>query len=225
MRMEILAPGDELTDENWLDALDDMEREFVLRYVETMDVKNSAIAAGYERTTAMVKADGWVSRSSCTKPHVRAAIDFDLKRRETETLLTRDMVIRRLKAIAFFDPRSALSWRSQTIVDRDEADTLEGNDGVVTIREITTNSITLYGSAEISDEAAAAIKEIKQNADGGITLKFHDSNKALEMLGKYLGLLDEGLRVKCHDGGQLAITHEHTAKQAADAWAAMKDAD
>jgi hypothetical protein len=213
----------DLTADNWLDGLDERERKFVLRYCATLDVRNSAIYAGYEETTATVKAYGWVSRSSSTKPHVRRAVDFDLKRRADEQVVTADMVVRRLKAIAFADPRKIADWRAHIVRDQDELEPEEGQRGDrIILREVVSNTITLKSSDEIDDDTAAAIKEIKQNADGSVTIRLHDARAALADLGKHLGIMDDRLRITGGDGGPVKlITGEMPAKAAADAYRDM----
>jgi phage terminase small subunit len=210
--------------------LNEKEQAFVLAYLKTMSPRRAALMAGYANSVAMTWAYVWVSgggdpalSNSQRKPHVTASIRFALDLRKKEAMVTADMVVRELTRIAFADPRNAITWRTGVITETDEGDSLNGDQ--VTIRETVSNTVSVIASDEIDDDTAAAIKEIRQNADGSISLKFHDKRAALADLGKHLGIMDDSLRFKGHDGGPVVISPEANAKQAADAWQAMKDAD
>ena len=68
----------------------------------------------------------------------------------------------------------------------------------------TTDMVTLKGgwvhikdTDDLTPDQKAAISQIRQNKEGEIEVKFYDKLRALENLGKYLGMFDE------------RITHEH----------------
>src|SRR5687768_7579031 len=85
-----------LTHDTWSAGLDDMEVQFVLAYTSGKTARNAeraAIEAGYEKTTARVKSFGWVSKSSPTKPKVRAAIDFILNDKWARERMSADEVL------------------------------------------------------------------------------------------------------------------------------------
>ena len=218
--MRMTENSDEITEldgDTWLDGLDDREQTFVQNYLKTLNVKQSALDAGYSLSVAMTWAYYWASGKQPAneqvsegkhKPHVYRAIRYGLDLLKKETIVTTDMVIRRLSAIAMADPRRAMKWGTK--------------EGEVMRR----NTVTLNSSDEIDDDTAAAIKEIKQNADGTISLKFHDSNQALAHLGKYLGIMDERVRHLGADGGPVQlVTTEMTAKEAAEAFKRTLEGD
>lgn len=226
--MSAIAPQildqEPLTADTWLDNLDQMEALFVLRYVETMNVRQAAIDAGYAVSVAITKAYGWVSKSQSTKPHVLAAIDFDLKRRENQVLVTRDMWTRRARAIAFADPRKALRWGMRKVEAIDESD--ERTDGAVVIRETTIPTVEIIPSDELDDDTAAAIKSIKQDKDGSISYEFHPPVPALTLLGKHLGYLTDSKTIRFEASDQRQpVDAASSAKVAAEAWSAMLDDD
>lgn len=210
-----------LTAETWLDNLDQMEAAFVVAYVESLDVKNSALKAGYSKSVAMSYAYTWLSKEQCTKPHVRLAVNFALEQRRNEQLVSKDLVIRRLKTIAFSDIRSVVRWRAHKIVDADEDS--EAVDGVVTVREIVSNTIEVRDWDQLTDDEAAAIKSIKQAADGSITVEMHNPAPALRELARHLGIGAPrrlNLAVTLQEGRRHADDANH-AKRAADDWQNM----
>ena len=51
----------------------------------------------------------------------------------------------------------------------------------------------------------ASISQIKQNKDGDIEVKFYDKLRALENLGKYMGIFDERITLEHLNAGAPAI--------------------
>jgi len=95
------------------------------------------------------------------KPHVRARVDQLLAERSARTGVTQDRVVRELARIAFLDPTQ--------LVDINDA----------TVRE------------DASEDDRAAIASVKLKSGEDYTeheIKFADKNKALELLGKHLGM-------------------------------------
>ncbi|HQN14164.1 MAG TPA: terminase small subunit, partial [Quisquiliibacterium sp.] len=81
------------------------------------------------------------------------------------TGVTADRVISELARIAFGNQRAVMRWGA----------------GGVTLRE----------SSELTDDEAALVSEVAETvsaAGGGLKLKTHDKVKALELLGKHLGM-------------------------------------
>ena len=223
----------EITAENWLDGLDDRETIFVLEYLKTLNVRAAARAAGYAERVAITTAYLWVtppsgapSSDSKRKPLVYRAVQFGLDQRRNEQLVTAEMVIRELKAIAFVNPRKALKWRAHKVTETDEDHVDPDNPDQVTTREIVSNTVEVFDSESLDDETAAAIKEIRQNADGSVTIKFHDKRAALQDLAKHLGIMDERVRHLGPTGGPVqVITTDMTPEEAAKAWQASLDAE
>lgn len=224
-----MAENTEITAENWLDGLDDRERIFVVEYLKSLNVKRSAIKAGYSEIMAMTTAYLWVSpptdaevSNSKRKPKVYRAVQFGLEQRRRETLVTADMVVRELKSIAFADPRELMAWDTTTETEEDSDD---GGETLV-VRKIVSNSVRLKSSDAISDEMASAIKEIRQNQDGSITIKLHDKRAALADLGKHLGIMDDRVRHLGPTGGPVeVISAEMDPQEAARLWQASIDGE
>jgi len=219
-----MAENTEITAENWLDGLDDREQIFVLEYLRTLNVRQSALKAGYSQKMAITTAYLWTTpptgapvSDSKRKPKVYAAIQFGLDLRKKEAMVTADMVVRELKSIAFADPRELMAWDTTTETEEDNDD---GGETLV-VRKIVSNTVRLKSSDAISDEMASAIKEIRQNQDGSITIKLHDKRAALADLGKHLGIMDDRVRHLGPTGGPVeVITSEMDPQEAARLWQA-----
>lgn len=99
------------------------------------------------------------------KTRVREAIAEGKIRRSQRTEISADRVILELARIAFSDPREVMEW---------------GPYGV-----------RLKDSASLTEEQAASVAEVSEGKDGVMKLKKHDKVKALELLGKHIGIFRE----------------------------------
>jgi phage terminase small subunit len=111
---------------------------------------------------------------------VEADINVALAERAKQTEITADRVVKELARIAFVDFRQVTSW---------------GPDGV-----------RLLSSDELSDDEAAIVAEVSETTTetgGSLKVKRYDKLKALELLGRHLGMFNDKVDVK-HSG---TITH------------------
>jgi len=112
---------------------------------------------------------------------------------EQKTEITIQRIAEELARVAFADQRKVMRW---------------GQHGV-----------TLHDSDDLSDDAAAIVSEVSETTtkDGGsIKLKSHDKVRALELLGKHMGMFKEKLEVTTPGSAQ------QEAKIPADAVEASK---
>lgn len=138
------------------------QRKFVFEYLVDLNATQAAIRAGYSKKTAGTMAQRLVAKS-----HVREAIRAAQSRREKRTEITQDRVLNELARIAFGNSRAVMSW---------------GPGG-----------LTLRNSEDLTEDEAALVSEVRETTtkDGGsLALKTHDKMKALELLGKHLGMFD-----------------------------------
>lgn len=98
------------------------------------------------------------------KTSVREAIEKAQAKRTERTEITADRVVTELAKIAFADPRDLMEW---------------GQNGLV-----------LKDCRIIPDAAAAAVAEVSEGKDG-MKLKKLDKLKALELLGRHLGMFTD----------------------------------
>ena len=151
------------------------QAEFVRQYLVDLNATAAAIRAGYSERTA--KSQG---QRLLTNVDVSAALAAAKAEREQRTEITQDRVVSELAKIAFADPRELMEW---------------GPEGV-----------KLKDSAELTEEQAASVAEVSGTTtkDGGsLRLKKHDKVKALELLGRHLGMFTD--KVKSEISGGLEI--------------------
>ncbi|MDR3594293.1 terminase small subunit [Clostridium sp.] len=162
---------------NQIPKLTNKQRIFCNEYLVTLNATDAAIKAGYSEKTANV-----IGPENLSKPCIKAYLEMHLKKREERTEICQDHVLIELRRIAFFDPGKLFdeNGKLKKISDMDE-DTRAVIAGV----DISTSN---GKNKEIS------ILEITKK------LKFVDKMKALELLGRHLGMFI--------DRGELHIVNE-----------------
>ena len=133
-----------------------------------MNAKRAALRAGFAPGTAG-KAAAWIRADSPAKPELRTEIDRLIAERSRRTGVSADRVVRELARIAFAD--------------------------VTDVLDIAASDVR--GDIDRDDSAALAKIKRKQTADGvECEIHMHDKNRALELLGKHLGLFTENVRLQ-----------------------------
>lgn len=172
-------------------ALNHKQKSFVQAYAAGQNAYDAACHAGYSQQNAKTTARRLLQNpeiqaalqnlqtvQSASKTVKSPALDEDApqtksakkkpKRQKRKALpendITPEDVVRELAAIGFTTMNDICSW---------------SDDG-----------INLHHSDDISDAAAAAIAEVRESgtARGGVQVKLHPKLRALEMLGRHLGM-------------------------------------
>ena len=103
------------------------------------------------------------------KPRIREQIDKVMAERSERTKITADQVVRELARVAFGNTKQIVSW---------------GADGII-LRE----------SSELSEDEAAAVASVEETKTG-LKVKQHDKVRALEALGRHLGIFENDNKQK-----------------------------
>lgn len=143
------------------------QKAFCEEYLIDLNATQAAIRAGYKPSTAKE-----IGCENLTKPNIRAYIDKAIAERSKRTGINQDRVIRELARIAFVN--------ANNVIDIDEA--------------------TLKQGASEDDTAAIASVKVKTipTKDGEGTereIKLSDKLRALELLGKHLGMFKDKVEV------------------------------
>jgi phage terminase small subunit len=145
------------------------------RFAQELATGSSAsaayVAAGYK------KHDSNASRLS-RNDKVRSRVEELLLAASERAGITRERIQAELAKIAFSDIRMAVQW-GDGIVMRDEGG-----------REYVLNDVSLVSSDRVDGDTAAAIGEVSRTKDG-MKIKMYDKQKALELLGKDIGMFKE----------------------------------
>lgn len=143
------------------------QQRFIEEYLVDLNGGQAAKRAGYSDTNGSHYQTAARLLRNVT---ISSAIDKALAERGERLGARSDNVVKELMRIAFADPRRVMSWNESGLV--------------------------LDPSESLDDDAAAAISEVSEKTTpvkgGGVKreqrLKMHDKIRALELLGKHLGM-------------------------------------
>lgn len=144
------------------------QKRFVEEYLIDLNATQAAIRAGYSPDTAQQ-----MGSENLSKPVIKNAIDKAIADQSRRTGINQDRVIQEIAKMAFLNPVD--------VIDMDEA--------------------TIKGEANRDDTACIASVKVKviPGEGGNITereVKTYDKLKALELLGKHLGMFTDKLKME-----------------------------
>lgn len=152
------------------------QMRFVDEWLIDFNGKQAAIRAGYSAKTAEATAARLLRNVK-----VQAEISRRQKDLQRRTEVTQERVVMELARVAFADATNYVQVETRII-----------NRGEVKVPiELAVHKET----AELSADQRAAIASIKQGANG-VEIKLHDKIKALELLGRHIGMFNDKLEVK-----------------------------
>jgi phage terminase small subunit len=160
------------------------QRQFALEYLKDLNATQAAVRAGYSAKTAYAQGSRLLS-----KAEVQAFIAARQSKRAEKLEISAQRVLEEMARVAFADIGAAF----------------DENGGLLPIHrmpEDTRRALASVESDELSDGAGS------ERASIGTTrkVKMFDKLRSLEMLGKHLGLFEEGAnRAKADTTGEVVI--------------------
>lgn len=152
------------------------QMRFVDEWLIDFNGKQAAIRAGYSAKTAEATAARLLRNVK-----VQAEISRRQKDLQRRTEVTQDRVVKELARVAFAD-----------VADYVQVETRIINRGDI---EVPIELAVHKETAELSADQRAAIASIKQGANG-IEVKLCDKIKALELLGRHIGMFNDKLNIQ-----------------------------
>jgi phage terminase small subunit len=155
-------------------------QRFVEEYLVDLNATQAAIRARYSPK----RADA-IGHDLLSFTEVKNAIDEALEERRKKNEVTAERVIQELARIAFVDLRKVSSWGP--------------------------NGVTLLPSEGLTDDEAAIVAEVSETTSetsGSIKFKRFDKLKALELLGKHLGMFVERTENKTEISGRATVAFD-----------------
>ena len=146
-----------------MDDLKNQERRFVEEYLFDLNATQAAIRAGYSTVSAQSIACKLIKKTK-----VKNAIDIAMAERSRRTGISQDRVITELAKIAFIQPDEFMNLNTATVKEK----------------------FSPYDAAAVS---GVKYKSFSTENGGGIerNIVFHNKVKALELVGKHLGMFRE----------------------------------
>jgi phage terminase small subunit len=148
-------------------VLTDKQQRFVDEYLIDLNATQAAIRAGYSTKTAAVTGSKLL-----TNANIRACIDEAIAQQSRRTGITADRVIRELARVALLNPKNVVDTDSARVLP----DALDDDLAAISSVKIKTSSTEQGDSLE---------REVK----------FCDKLKALELLGRHLGMFNDKLNI------------------------------
>jgi len=114
------------------------------------------------------KTARFIANENLTKPYIQSRIQKLMEDRSRRTGVTQDKVIQELAKVAFAD--------------------------IFNYLKVENNQVEIFDTDSIPQEKLSAIAEIKQGTYG-LSIKLHDKLKALELLGRHLGMFKDKVEI------------------------------
>lgn len=172
-------------------GLTDKQRKFCDEYLIDLNATQAAIRAGYsEKTAYRIGAD------NLRKPQIEEYISKRQKELSRSTEITQEKVIKELAFIAFSnnaDYAHVVEKKMQVEVGGALVDVLD-EDG----RPVMYRTVEPVLTEELTEEQKRALAVIKKGRDG-LEVKSCDKVKALELLGKHLGMFTDKIEANVND--------------------------
>ena len=164
------------------------QQRFIEEYVIDGNATQAAIRAGYNEKTAR-----FIGAENLTKPNIKLLIEQKRQEQTEKAGVTAEALIKELATIGYSRVTDYLKVDDYDVIVGYTNDS-EGNPDMS--RPITKKirGVEVFKTNDMPEDKRAAIAEIRQTKDG-ISLKLHDKIKAIELLGRNLGIFKDKLEV------------------------------
>ncbi|ABS40889.1 terminase small subunit [Clostridium botulinum] len=157
------------------------QKKFCDEYLIDLNVTQAAVRSGYSKKYAMAHAYELLD-----KPKIKEYIDKKIKDREKRTEITQDFVLKELYAIAKSNGSNYAKVVQKSYIK--PVYDKEGNK--IDEEEVFYKDVELTLTDDLPEDKKKAIAAIKQTKFG-IAVESCDKVKALELLGKHLGMFKD----------------------------------
>jgi phage terminase small subunit len=163
--------------------LTEKQKRFCDEYLIDLNATQAAIRAGYKEKYAHTNANKLLQNTT-----IADYIRKKKKERSKRTEITQDAVLQELALVAF-----ANAADYARVVEREAKVVLDGAEVTITDKDgnpVVYRTVEPVLTDELTEEQKRALAVIKKGRDG-FEIKPHDKLKALDMLGRHLGLWDK----------------------------------
>lgn len=173
-----------------LEPITPQQQRFVDEYLVDLNATQAAIRAGYSPASAHVQGCQLLK-----VPKIRARIDLALAERSKRIGINADRVLIELARIALVNPAQVINDQDATLLDSVRSD------DTAAIQSIKVKVIPQRPTRDNPTPEPIIEREVR----------FHDKTKALELLGKHLGMFVDKHEISGPDGGTLTVKLEGEA--------------
>ncbi|XGU47459.1 terminase small subunit [Fusobacterium necrophorum subsp. funduliforme] len=139
---------------------------FVKEYLKDLNATQSYIRAGYKAKDE--KSAAVLANRLLRKVKIQEKIQAEMAEREKRTEITQDRVLREIANLAFTDRTGIVNLKKNRVIIRD--------------------------FEELTPEQRACVAGVKETKHG-IEVSFYNKEKALEMLGRHLGMFNDKVKI------------------------------
>lgn len=143
------------------------QKKFVEEYLIDLNATQAAIRAGYSPDTA-----GSIGSENLKKPEIRVRIEKAMAERSKRTGINQDRIIEELAKIALLNPKNLINFEEATVKE-----------------EATEEDLAAISSIRVKCFPTKDGEEIERE------VKMYDKAKALELLGRHLGMFKDKVEV------------------------------
>jgi phage terminase small subunit len=161
---------------------------FCQEYIIDNNGTQAAIRAKYSK-----KGAGQRAGELLKKIEIRSRIAELEKELVNKIGVTKEMVVREYKKLAFSNAEDVFNWETEVI-------TIENSEGQEIKRKVARPFLKKL--EEMSPAARASISEIRETQHG-ITIKLHDKKGSLDSLSRYLGMFSDKIEHSGPNGGPI----------------------
>ena len=157
--------------------LNPKQARFVEEYLVDCNGTQAAIRAGYSKKTANEQSSALLA-----KPHIQDALKIGLHAKSERAGITAERVLQELARVAFGTPRDLMTWGA--------------------------NGVVLKESETLTEDQVAQVSEVSESESqfgGSLKIKRHDKVKALELLGRHLGMFKDKLELGGPGGAPVPV--------------------
>lgn len=162
------------------------QRRFCDEYLVDLNASQAAIRAGYSPDTA-----NRMGAENLTKPVIKARIQQQMDERAKRTEVTADRVLLELARIAFCNVTDIARLVTKSVKQQ----VWNEQTGTWEEKEVMQQLVELKDTDTLPVDIRAAIASIK-NTKYGVAVEVVDKVKALELIGKHLGMFTDNLKIQ-----------------------------
>lgn len=167
-------------------ALSALQQAFCEQYVILRQGKGAYVAAGGSPKSAEVNSHKLLQRDD-----IRTEIDRLTAIRDADFGMTAGDVLREIAKVAMFDLGDVMEWGEKE-VETPDGDVMSMPNGDPMMVPV----VKPVDSYRLTPDQRRAIKSVSMSKEGMFKMEAHDRMRALEMLGKHLGLFERDNRQK-----------------------------
>lgn len=143
------------------------QKLFVEEYLKDLNATRAAAAAGFSAKNASK-----IGSQLLGKTRVAEAIQDAMDKRSKRTQITQDQVLNELRRIAFGGMEKLARWNA--------------------------SGVTFHDSSQLDADTLACVAEVNESTNqhgGSLKIKRFDKVKALELIGRHLGMFNDKLEI------------------------------